>query len=448
VRHKDPIYGIEIFDDQQDEEKLLHYLKEVYEVGKNHEAIYSYFEPMGMEGRSFEQEMDLFLKRKKTSAGYQPRFSYPKVDKLNIAELVKIVRRLEDIGNEVKLEKGKRIKIAVLSVIENFIGKINILVEIKNGNFQKAFESAKIVYGDIDEDLHKEAEVWYKKRIDFLKEKKRKGILKSSLEKSLIDKKIDACGIKKCFAEAISQCNFSESGLKVVIDADASSIDVRFNDPRYEYPVILIPPSKRIDGMRLLELIAHEICGHVLLNYCNVALGLRGLILGRNWEVLQEGIALRNEVRMKRQILGNSYCDLRIKSNPYSILAMNKIKEGATASEVYDYIYELRKKVFMEMEYGELESSMRAATSAKMFFGRITRGVFPFYFPKDKAYFEGELLVMKMEKTITGTTRKTKLNPYYFPYTKYFRLAIASKLFADEKVSQIGSKMAKYILTE
>jgi len=68
-------------------EKFIKYSKEIYKTGKDYEMVYSHFEPSGAGGRDFNQEVDLFLERRKDDSGYKPTFIYPEMDKLDIQKV-------------------------------------------------------------------------------------------------------------------------------------------------------------------------------------------------------------------------------------------------------------------------------------------------------------------------------------------------------------------------
>ncbi len=422
--------------------KLTKYLTEIDKVGSVYEMVYDYFEPSGSSGRTFKEEFDLFLKKRKNEKKniknrYCPTFTYPKLKKLSIKKLEEDIKKLEDIEKVASKERNEDIKIVVYSIIENFKTKINILVELKNNNLEKAFDYMKIVYGDIDEELVKIAEKCYAEKIEFFKnyqknlKKKNEGI--EFLEKTYLNDK----EIKEYFEIALEKARFKSSNFKVILTKEVRAIDVRYNDSRYKYPVILVPKGRKVSLLKMLELIAHEIGAHAMSNYYNDKLGLKGLSIGKNWESVHEGIALLNETELRGKILGVT--DFKIKALPYFVLAMNKAKKGYNFSEIYDYIFDLKHKEERALGNSVKTSKKRAIFRTESTCRRIFRGFDPnnngeigIYFSKDLSYFKGEIEAKKMKEA--GVDRyiyMSKVDPELMP--NLLRLGIYNNCNAYKK---------------
>ncbi len=425
-------------------ERLIKYSKEIYGIGKDYEMVYSYFEPKGVEGRDFNQEINLFLEKRKEDSEYSPIFTYPEMDKVDIQELKNDIANLENIEKNVENETSESVKNIVLEMIAIMKAKVNILIEIKNGNPEKAFENAKIAYGDIDDQLCQKAKECYKEKIEFLKEKREKDIVKSDLEKALEKEKFNAEEIKTYFDLALDKGNLRYNNFEVIIDERATSINVRPSDPDYDHPVILIPPDREVDGIKLVQLIAHEIGCHVTQNNYNHKLGLEGLSFGKDWETAQEGFAVRSEAEIKKELLGESYSDFEVQSEAYYILAMEKIKGGADIGEVYDYIFNLKKEEFLAKGDDEEESEKKASKGAKITLRRITRGMYPYYFPKDKAYFEGEFMALEIEKEgVDKYLRQSKVDPVLVP--DMINAGVYSGSYVYKRGHEVAMNIAKQI---
>ena len=425
-------------------ERLIEYSREIYKTGKNYEMVYSHFVPKGTEGRDFDQEMDLFLEKRKEDGDYKPTFAYPEMDKLNLQELEGDITGIENIEKNVENEINKSVKNVVLEMTAIIKAKINILVEIKKGNPEKAFENAKIAYGDINDQLYQKAEECYEDKIKFLKDKKEKGIVKSDLEKSLEEKKFNAEDIKKYFDQALDKGDLRYNNIEVVIDKEATAIDVRPSDQNYDHPVIVIPSKREVDGIKLVQLIAHEIECHVAQNNYNYKLGLEGLSFGKDWETAQEGFAMRSEAEIKKEMLGEAYSDFEIQSGAYYVLAMEKIKEGADIGEVYDYIFNLKKEEFLAKGDNKEESEEKASKGAKITLRRVTRGMYPYYFPKDKAYLEGEFMALEMEKKgIDKYPRRSRVDPVLVP--DMIKAGVYSEYYTYKKGLEVAMDIAKQI---
>ena len=424
--------------------RLIEYSKEIYKTGKNYEMVYSHFEPKGAEGRNFDQEIDLFLEKRKEDNDYNPTFTYPEMDKVDIQKLKEDIADLKIIERNVENEANESVKNIVLEIISVVKAKINILVEIKKGNIEKAFENAKIAYGDINDQLYKKAKKCHEEKIEFLKEKKEKGVVKNDLEKALEESKFNAEDIKKYFDLALDKGDLRYNNLEVVIDEGVTAIDVRPSDPNYDHPVVLIPPDREVNGIELIRFVAHEIGCHVVQNNYNHKLGLEGLSFGKDWETAQEGFAMRNEAKIKKEVLGESYSDFKVRAIPYYILAMEKIKESANVGEVYDYVFDLMKEEFLAKGDDEEKSEEKAYEKTKKILRRTIRGMRPYYFPKDKAYFEGEFVASEIEKEgVDKYLRQSRVDPALIP--DMIKAGIYSGSYTYKKGLEVATNIAKQI---
>jgi hypothetical protein len=435
--------NLEVKERREGIEKIAEYSKEIYTIGKDYEMVYSHFEPAGADGeREFGQEMDLFLEGRRKGENYQPVFTYPEMSKQSVEELKKKVADLEAIEARVNNEENEYVKSIILEMNAVIKAKISILIEILNGDSRKAFENAKTAYGDIDDELCRNAQEWHERKIEYLKGKKEKGVIKSEIEKKLDENEFDAEDIKAYFDMAIDMGKLRYNGLEVVIDDDIGSIDVRPSDQNYDHPVVLIARKRKVKGIKLLELIAHEIGNHVTQNHFNYKLGFGGASFGKDWESLQEGFAMRNEAGIKKEIIGESYADFEVQSGSYYILAMKKFKEGADIGEVYDYIFDLKKEeAVAKGEKGD-DVDKKADEGAKTVLKRVTRGMYPYYFPKDMAYFKGEFMAKKMEEVgVEKFALQARIDPALIVYM--IKAGIYLRSYAYEKGLEAATNVAK-----
>ena len=384
-------------------ERFLFYAKEIYSIGKNYEMIYYYFEPSKKNDRSFQNELEKYLENKEKGLEYHIKAELPKLKGIDIKILEKKVDDLETIKKKAEKE-NKYIRNIIIDTASSFQAKINILIELKKENKRKAFECAKKAYGDIDEDLQKEALKYYKKRIAFLNERKKKGLATSIVKNSIKREKFDAEYIKKYFDLSLEKSELDKYGFKTVIDSSVTSIDVRYSSPGYSSPVIFIPKERRAGKRKMFQLIAHEIGCHALANMGNKELGIDGLSIGRDWEIVHEGMALVSEENMKRKIMGDSFPEFKLRLGVYYILAIYKAKELIEENKqddieiIYNYIFNLYQKEMLVTGYNKETSEIKAKESTKRVLVRIYRGLFPYYFSKDKTYFEGVFIAEKMKK--------------------------------------------------
>ncbi|NOQ68179.1 DUF1704 domain-containing protein [Patescibacteria group bacterium] len=422
--------------------KLIKRLTEINKVGSNYEMIYNYFEPSGANGKTFEKEFNLFLdardkesKNKKNK--YCPVFTYPKLKKISVKKIERDIKKLENIEGKARKGKNEDVEIVVCKVVENYIAKINILIELKKGNLEKAFDNVKIAYGDIDEELVKNAEKCYKEKIKFLSRFRRKYNKKIKENKFLEKIYLNDKEIKEYFEIALEKAKLEKGNIKVIITKDVRAIDVRYNDFKYKHPVVLVPKGRRVCVLKIYELITHEIGAHAISNFYNDKLGLKGLSIGKNWETVHEGIALLNEVELRKKILGVP--EFKIKALPFFILSMDKAKRGCNFAEIYDYIYNLKYKEERARGNNIKISKKEAIFRAKSTCRRIFRGFNPknngkigMYFSKDLSYFKGEIEAKKMkEASVDKYIYMSKVDPELIP--NLLRLGIYKNCSIYEK---------------
>lgn len=425
--------------------KIAEYAREVYKIGRDYETVYSNFVPLGADGkRSFNDEIDLYLNTRGKREEYQPSFTYPEMKKQNVNKLQSKIAEIEDIEKKAENEKNEHIKNIVHEMCSVIKAKIGILVEILNGDPKSAFENAKIAYGDIDEELCKSAEDYHKAKINYLKDKKDKGVVKSEIEKLLEDNEFDADDIKAYLDFALDEGGLRYGGIEVIISENDKSVDVRPSDQNYDHPVIIVPGDKKLTGMKLMRLIAHEIGCHVVQNKYNYELGLEGASFGKDWEALQEGFAVRNAIKIENDIIGKEQSGFEIMTNDYYILAMDKIKQGYNIGEVYDYIYNLEKEEFIADGKDEEKSNKEADKEAKKVLQRVFRGMYPFYFPKDLAYFKGQVMAKKVEEEgVKQYALQSRVDPALIP--ELIDAGIFMKSYTYEKGLMLSTKIAQKI---
>lgn len=180
----------------------------------------------------------------------------------------------------------------------------------------------------------------------------------------------------------------------ITISDDVSAIDVR-DKTASGTPTVFIPTSRRVDGLKLLELIGHEINCH-LLDSTNANALLRGLIQNNpcllplipvmaksDDELLYEAHAKLSDVSVN----GTSAIP-----KPYYVVAQNLARKGKNFSEVAYAIYELQERTTNK-------KPKALATSAWTVAYRVFRGCTNpekpngYVFWKDYAYLGGYLFM-------------------------------------------------------
>ncbi|MCK5084846.1 MAG: DUF1704 domain-containing protein [Candidatus Pacebacteria bacterium] len=400
---------------------LIKYLKEISKVIDKYDEILFFIQPRGKNYVSYEKEFSVFLKKIKINHQYCPVFTYPEIEKIDIKNINIVALRLNKIKEKAKKEYVcDDVHEIIFELLEIAEAKVCFLKKLKLKNFKKAFEFSKIIYGDIDKELYRKANEAYKEKLKFLKNRPDK----SELEKKLEKISFNETEVKKYFELALKKTGLNNN-YKVFIDGKISSVKINEKDPEHCCPVISIPSEIEVNGIRLMQLIAHEIGKHATTNYCHKKQGL-AIEIGRNWNVYNEGLAKRNENDIKKIMLGSLYMDSEIDFSMYYILAIEKIKKGWNFNKVYKYIYEkCYKENLYECDYYskkkldkraelEKESEKKSIDLSKKICMRVFRGFNPkngeMYFPKDKIYFEGEVMIQELNKI----KHRKKLEKYLY----------------------------------
>ena len=444
----------------------------------------------------YEREYKVFLEEiedkleskedisKELSEKISPEYFYSVIEEIKEKELEDVYNEIDDLEKEVEKCEYENVKKIIIELIDIAKAKIKLYQNIKENNYEKAFDNLKIVYGDVNEDLFLKINKIYDEKIEYLKNEP----AKSELEKELSKKEFDSEDIKEFIEMSLKKAGLGDSGYKVVVTNKVNNLRVSQNHPEYG-KVVLIPPGREVNAIKILELVSHEVGRHIVTDVYNRKQGFRGDI-GREWISYSEGIAKVGEKRLKRMILGDSYVDFEIKSDPYYILAMEKIKkENYNYAELFKYIY---KKVFeeklsasnyydlldkkdnleQETEQEKIISNLKnekreeaIVTTEKVCF-RVFKGLNPKeggkYNPKDKAYLEGEIKSIELEKIMSENKfyeefegmgfdrenlgkilekylRLSKVDPKFIPYL------VKMGAYRYEKGLEMGIKVAERI---
>ena len=459
--------------------ELMEYSNEINDIVGKFDTLF-YIEPKGRDEINYDEEFELFFEKIKDHLDEKeylkddkysemcPVFTYPEIEKINEKELKDKKQDLDDLEKKIKKCKNENISKIAFELLELGNAKVDFHKYLKNGDSENAFECSKIIWGDIDSDLCQKADEAYKQRIKFLKDKSEK----TELENMLENNEFDAEDIKHYFELAITKAGLENSGYEVVIDDSVTNLRVSTKNPKYDHPVVLIPPNRKVNGVKLLELIAHEIGRHVVTNIYNEKQGFKET-MGKDWNVFNEGISLKSEKEIKKIVFGDSAenFDYDI-DHAYYILAMEKIKNGWNFAKVFKFLYDLSyeeelykcKYYDLENKYKELDvknndikeeianlkeqSREKAIDVAKKKCLRTFRGFDPkkgkLHLPKDIIYFKGEIEVSKMERTEGGKKlekylRLSRVDPKFIPYL------IKMNAYIDEKGLQMAKDVAKQI---
>lgn len=201
----------------------------------------------------------------------------------------------------------------------------------------------------------------------------------------------DAAGIQREFQRVIDA--YGITGWDVVIDNGASAIDVR-NKTSYGNPQIVIPKSRKVDGLKLAELIGHELECH-LRDSVNAeslfAERLNGtpleplipLLAKSDDELFYEGHAKLSDVAIK----GESALPY-----PYYTIAIDAALRGNSFAYIGELIYDLRREAGQSHK-----TAIKGAWTATY---RAMRGAVDtlegYAYTKDYAYWTGYEVACKV----------------------------------------------------
>ena len=412
-------------------EKLIKYIERIDKYGSNYINPYEYFEPSGTDGRTYDEEVDLFIEKRKEDKDYCPTFEYSGINDLNLKKLEKDKKNLVDLKEELELETNKSLKIICIDAIENIENKIGLLESIKDKDYSKAFEYAVESYGDIDNELCVIAEQVYKKSIiekkvieekNISREDQKKIDMREKLEKA----EFDAEDYKNYFEILIKNAGFEKYGWEVIITSEKKLPSVMGSSKDYDHPVILIPEKynkEKIDGLQFIAHINHE-WTHIITQTYNIENGFGGVSFGADYETYTEGLGKLAEKEIEDKLIDLSIIDKEkekpeIGADPYYILGMRKVKEGADFGQLFDYLMKLKTEELKAKKESDIEN--KAMERVKIYCRRIFRGFDTKeggnYFPKDKAYLEGEIGAEKMRKEgLIDYLYKSKVDPALVPY--------------------------------
>lgn len=446
--------------------ELIEYSKEINQITDKYDILLA-IEPKGENGREYDDEFEAFYNRIKDNLNEEkdlsddeyekmcPTFTYPGKDSINLEEIKNVESKLQELeckaGENLKNENARAI---ISDLIRLGMSKIKFHEYFAKGESDQTFEQSKIYYGDINDELCKRANEAYADKVEFLKNRPEK----SDLEKKLEESEFNAQEIRTYLELALIKTGLKDSGYEVVIDDSVSNIRVSTRTPKYDHGVVLIPPNRKVSGMRMLELCAHEIGRHVTTNYYHEKNGFKGP-MGEGWNTVNEGVSIRSEKEIKKEVLGDSFSDYGIDVD-YYVLAMEKVRgeknsedeyeNGWNYAKVFKYIYNLSleenlcdngyykikdktesvenedKKILEErlMKIRE-KSEKEAINRAKKTCVRVFKGFDPKsggkYFSKDKIYFEGEVELFDLENAgsieeFEKYVRLTRVDPKFVPY--------------------------------
>ena len=183
---------------------------------------------------------------------------------------------------------------------------------------------------------------------------------KASLE-VMTTKELEAKEIKDMFLWTMK--DYPANSWPVIIDDTATSIDVR-DKSSYGQPVIVIPTKRKVTGMKLAELIGHEIESHWRSSVNAEKIGA----LKCDDELVYEGLAV-----YKDKLFNRKYLETFDLNNAYYVVSISEAIKGKSFEEVSKVIFDLLGITNTENPEG-------------------------YAFTKDRAYFEGWRYAKSLEE--------------------------------------------------
>ena len=214
--------------------------------------------------------------------------------------------------------------------------------------------------------------------------KKRASTIDDSIVELLRSLHFDAENIAYFFRKALNI--YGIKGWNVSLDDEVCAIDVRDKN-RGGRPMVVIPSNRRVDGLKLLELIGHEIECHLRCTensrhfwreiLCDEYQPLVPLLAKSDDEFLYEGCAKRNDV----MVSGSSAMP-----SPYYVIAIDRALRGYSFIDTFEVIagLQLMRDIPRETAYS------RAWVITRRIYRGISNPIHGGYaFTKDWAYFGG-----------------------------------------------------------
>lgn len=260
--------------------------------------------------------------------------------------------------------------------IQGAVLTIKMAKAMQNHNHYDLAQVVSEKYGSADDGLVQYAEGLA--RNGFVR---KTGVELSEDLQKLREAKLDASIIAGLFTWAMEQYReFSHDVAiwPVEILTDCSAIDVRDKSSR-GYPLIAIPKTREVDGLKLAELIGHEIECHWRNSQNASLLGLPKL----DDETVYEGIAKVKDYRFNER-----YAEEVSAPIPYYILAQQFARAGGSFAETANYLVE---------SYGITPGKSWIYTYRTFRGASDMNNSACYALTKDRAYLEGFLYVQQAD---------------------------------------------------
>lgn len=207
---------------------------------------------------------------------------------------------------------------------------------------------------------------------------------RSGVNPKFMLKKYDAAFVKQTFENV---CAAEKLKAEIIIDDEASSIDVRGQSSDFKAcPIIVIPSNYIASERRLAELVVHELYGHLgTIQNSNSLLGDFGAGKMRSSnDSVYEGYAMYLEALLAKQYFGEKKRDIW----PfYTIAIYETVQLGLNVEQLSQRLYDAVKKFNQDEE--DALKDVWITLYRTLFRGRT--GSNTYVFSKDYFYFSGFL---------------------------------------------------------
>lgn len=413
--------------DEEVVERLKIKIAEINEITKGCDAV-DIVNPSGRmeEGRrlSYKEEIEKFKKEISKNPEYNPVFTYPKIEKLNVDDLKERIKSLEALKDEVGAEENEHLKNIVNECAGTALAEMNFILAVKNEDDEKAYQYSVEAFGDIDQKLVDENEEYYKNKL------KNNLVFDNPLRKKLREIKLSSEDLKDMFQVALDVLESKDFDINVIRDEENISI----SDTRKE---IKIPDDKRYSGERVVELVSHEICTHAISMMNSKNVGFEGISAGKDVTTFKEGIAMYSEEKTGEHIFG----DHKPNDKDWYIHAMEYRKEGNGFGKTF---LELKKRIleqYLAQGVEQKKAEKNAEKDSLTICRRIFRGMHDlsanknYYFTKDACYFRGYMESQKMmDEGLDHYLTDLRVDPYLLPYFLSLKALPEKALHANREV--------------
>lgn len=389
------------------------------------------------------QEKSRLLTAWENNESYNPLLQYSRAEQLaetvgptaeKLYDLASRVRRF-DLSDAKYQRQARLFRSALYAKIKDDIATCRLILGIAHNDEAMIRQAVQEKYPPLDESLriiaHQNYEALTRDEGPVENEVPEESTaLLTPAEQAYIRSRIyKAPEIKAAFEWALREFGIlrseeQPSGFQVVIDDGATSIDVR--DKSAQGPTILIPSVREVDGERLLGLLAHEIGAHARQSMNGEQLfGIGGGSLKVDDETLYEGLAMRYEAQISREMFGTAGSKAEGPSaSPYYALAVERAEAGGTFYDVFTHMLDIQLHVQLKIHPDQPLPSYETIdkgklTQAKNEAWRITYRVMrghtdmtnplSFAMTKDLAYLRGRQMDVQLQAVGAGSVNEAAI---------------------------------------